>query len=78
MFLRFTLPILVFAALVVVGFEPANASPNFSLAASKIAPLFKSAIYNDGSGNVLPYRFFEPSPHADLDKKFPVILYLHG
>ena len=61
-----------------IAFKPFTASTNISLAASKIAPLFKSGKYKDGSGNVLPYRFFEPSPQSRADKKLPVILYLHG
>jgi glyoxylase-like metal-dependent hydrolase (beta-lactamase superfamily II)/pimeloyl-ACP methyl ester carboxylesterase len=46
--------------------------------AAKIAPLFKSAKYQDEQGNVLPYRYFEPSSQNNSAIKFPVILYLHG
>jgi len=78
-YLPVILPILILlAAGSAFGFKPVNSLKNSSLAASKIAPLFKSAKYQDGSGNVLPYRFFEPSPAAKLDKKLPVILYLHS
>jgi glyoxylase-like metal-dependent hydrolase (beta-lactamase superfamily II) len=63
---------------IIYAFKPVNSTKNFSLAASKIAPLFKSAVYKDGSGNVLPYRFFEPSLQINSDNKLPVVLYLHG
>ena len=78
-YVRVTLSLLI---LLVAGFayalKPVNSLKNSSAAASKIAPLFKSAKYQDGSGNVLPYRFFEPSLKANPGKKLPVILYLHG
>lgn len=78
-YLPVALPILIFlAAGLVYAFKPANSLKNSSLAASEIAPLFKSGKYEDASGNVLRYRFFEPSPAAKSDKKLPVILYLHG
>jgi len=78
-YLPVTLPILILlAAGSAFGFKPVNSLKNSSLAASKIAPLFKSAKYQDGSGNMIPYRFFEPSPAAKSVKKLPVILYLHG
>jgi glyoxylase-like metal-dependent hydrolase (beta-lactamase superfamily II) len=51
---------------------------SFNPEAAKIAPLFKSAIYNDGHGNALPYRYFEPSLQSNSTAKLPVILYLHG
>ena len=58
--------------------KPINSAKNNSPAASKIAPLFKSSKYKDGNGNLLSYRFFEPSTQAKPNKKLPVILYLHG
>jgi len=45
---------------------------------AKIAPQFKSAKYQDGQGNVLPYRYFEPADKNNSSNKYPVILYLHG
>ena len=60
------------------NFKPVISAKTGSPAASKIAPLFKSSIYKDGNGNLLPYRFFEPSIQANPNKKLPVILYLHG
>jgi glyoxylase-like metal-dependent hydrolase (beta-lactamase superfamily II) len=35
-------------------------------------------MYQDGHGNVLPYRYFEPSLPGNSTTKYPVILYLHG
>jgi len=73
------LPVLILlAALFSYAFKPVSSLKNFSPAASKLAPLFKSSKYQDGSGKVLPYRFFEPSLPNKSDKKLPVILYLHG
>src|SRR5512137_1541351 len=46
--------------------------------AAKIAPLFKSSRYEDGQGNILPYRYFVPSSMNDTSVKLPIILYLHG
>ena len=46
--------------------------------AAKIAPLFKSATFQDNKGNSLPYRYYEPSLQNDPAAKYPVILYLHG
>jgi predicted peptidase len=51
---------------------------NISPEATKIAPLFKSSKYEDGQGNVLPYRYFVPSSQNDTSAKFPIILHLHG
>ena len=78
-YLAVAFPVLILlAAGFVYDFKPVNSIKDSSPAASKIAPLFKSAKYQDGSGNVLPYRFFEPSPVNNPGKKLPVILYLHG
>ena len=49
-----------------------------STEAAKIAPLFKSATFQDDKGNSLPYRYFEPSAQNNTATKYPVILYLHG
>ena len=46
--------------------------------ATEIAPLFKSAKYQDDSGIELPYRYFQPTIQSDNSQKYPVILYLHG
>lgn len=51
---------------------------NISPEAAKIAPLFKSAKYQDKQGNHLPYRYFEPAAQNNTDRRYPIILYLHG
>jgi len=58
--------------------NPVDSAKNISAEASKIAPLFRSGEYKDDNGNVLPYRYFEPSDQNDNTEKYPVILYLHG
>ena len=63
---------------IVCAFKPVNSLKNASLAASKIAHLFKSEIFRDGGGNAIPYRFYEPSQQINPGKKLPVVLYLHG
>jgi len=60
------------------AFKPVNSPKTISPEALKMTPLFKASKYKDGSGNLLPYRFFEPSAQANQNKKLPVILYLHG
>jgi glyoxylase-like metal-dependent hydrolase (beta-lactamase superfamily II)/poly(3-hydroxybutyrate) depolymerase len=55
-----------------------DSEKNISPEAARIAPLFKYAKYQDGKGNVLPYRYFEPAEKNDSVTKYPVILYLHG
>jgi glyoxylase-like metal-dependent hydrolase (beta-lactamase superfamily II)/poly(3-hydroxybutyrate) depolymerase len=55
-----------------------DSEKNISSEATKIAPLFKSAKYQDGQGNILPYRYFEPSLQNNSGTKYPAILYLHG
>jgi glyoxylase-like metal-dependent hydrolase (beta-lactamase superfamily II)/poly(3-hydroxybutyrate) depolymerase len=56
----------------------ADSGKSISSEAAKIAPQFKSAEIQDKSGNVLPYRFFEPASKSGDSIKYPVILYLHG
>jgi glyoxylase-like metal-dependent hydrolase (beta-lactamase superfamily II)/poly(3-hydroxybutyrate) depolymerase len=55
-----------------------DSEKSISAEAAKIAPLFKSAKFQDKSGNILPYRYFEPSSQNSAATKYPVILYLHG
>jgi glyoxylase-like metal-dependent hydrolase (beta-lactamase superfamily II)/predicted esterase len=55
-----------------------NSGKKVSAEAAKIAPLFKSANFQDDKGNNLPYRYFEPTINESESAKYPVILYLHG
>jgi len=52
--LSVTLSILILLAAFAYAFKPVNSLKNSSLAASKIALLYKSEKFHDGSGNVLP------------------------
>jgi glyoxylase-like metal-dependent hydrolase (beta-lactamase superfamily II)/poly(3-hydroxybutyrate) depolymerase len=49
-----------------------------SAEAARIAPQFKSAVFRDNNGTVLPYRFFEPSGQGGDEATYPLVLYLHG
>ena len=51
---------------------------NISQEAAKVAPLFKSEIFQDSPDNVLPYRYFDPSDQGNGSQKYPLILCLHG
>lgn len=68
--------------LIIAGYACSNTSgeadSKISAEASKIAPLFKSGEFKDDQGNVLPYRYFEPSVQAGDSQTYPVILCLHG
>lgn len=54
------------------------AEKKISTEAAAIAPLFKSGKYLDNNGNVLPYRYFEPTLQLEDSEELPLILYLHG
>jgi len=73
--LSIVLPVIVSAS---CSNNTVNSTKKISAEASKIAPLFKSGEYRDNNGNVLPYRYFDPSNQNDNPENYPVILYLHG
>jgi glyoxylase-like metal-dependent hydrolase (beta-lactamase superfamily II)/predicted esterase len=58
--------------------KPKDSEKSTSAEAVKIEPQFKSAKFEGKNGNVLPYRYFEPSAKNSAGTKYPVILYLHG
>ena len=39
--------------------------------------IFEARIYHDGSAGTLPYRLFKPDKY-DAQKKYPLVLFLHG
>ena len=57
--------------------KPANSGKDVNAEAAKIAPSFKSGKFQDSKGNVLPYRYFDPTGQGK-EAKYPLVLYLHG
>ena len=57
--------------------KSADSGNEVNAEAAKIAPSFKSGKFQDGNGNVLPYRFFDTTGQGK-QAKYPLVLYLHG
>lgn len=49
----------------------------FKISAATTAESMQALSFIDGNGTVLPYRLFLPNDY-DADKKYPVLLFLHG
>src|SRR3990172_12524243 len=37
-----------------------------------------ATVFDDGEGRQIPYHLFLPPGHDDPDRKFPLVLFLHG